>query len=166
MSEIISQIFPEKWHVTEIQYISFHISWIFGNKSNYIIFHMPLTHWGRVTHICVSKPTNIGSDNGLSPGRRQAIIWTNAVILLIGPLVTNFNETSIEIHIFSFKKIYLKLSSGKWRPFCLGLNVLICQELKTHGCVFSTLATGAVGLNHQGISAHRDSADSIFILLD
>ena len=44
-----------------------------------------LTHWGQVTHICVSKLTIIGSDNGLSPGRRQAIIWTNAVVLFIGP---------------------------------------------------------------------------------
>ena len=84
-----------------------------------------LTHWGQVTHIYVGNLTIIGSDNGLSPGRRQAIIWTNAGILLIGPLGTNFNETSIEIHTFSFKKIYLKLSSGKWRPFCLGLNVLM-----------------------------------------
>ena len=84
-----------------------------------------LTHWGRVTHICVSKLTIIGSDNGLSPGRRQAIIWTNAGILLIGPLRTNFNEISIEIHTFSFKKICLKLSSAKWRPFCPGLNVLM-----------------------------------------
>ena len=32
-----------------------------------------LTHWGRVTHICVGNLTIIGSDNGLSPGRRQAI---------------------------------------------------------------------------------------------
>ena len=44
-----------------------------------------LTHWGRVTHICVGNLTIIGSDNGLSPGRRQAIILTNAGILLIGP---------------------------------------------------------------------------------
>ena len=51
-----------------------------------------LTHWGRVTHICVGNLTIIGSDNGLSPGRRQAIIWTNAGILLIGPLGTNFSE--------------------------------------------------------------------------
>ena len=80
-----------------------------------------------MTHICVSKLTIIGSDNGLSPGRHQAIIWTNAGILLIGPLGTNFNETSIEIHTFSFQKIHLKLSSGKWRPFCLGLNVLTWQ---------------------------------------
>ena len=77
-----------------------------------------------MTHVCVSELTIIGSDNGLSPGRRQAIIWTNAGILLSGPLGTNFNGTSIEIHTFSLKKIHLKLSSGKWRPFCLGLNVL------------------------------------------
>ena len=62
--------------------------------------------------------------NGLSPNRRQAIIWTNAGILLIEPLGTNFNEILIEIHTFSFKKMHLKMSSGKWRPFCLGLNVL------------------------------------------
>ena len=43
------------------------------------------THCGRVTHICVGKQTIIGSDNGWSPERRQAIIGTNAVILLIGP---------------------------------------------------------------------------------
>ena len=51
-----------------------------------------LTHWSRVTHICASKLTIIASDNGLAPGRRQAIIWTNDGILLIGPLGTNFNE--------------------------------------------------------------------------
>ena len=56
-----------------------------------------LTHWGRVTHICVNKPTIIGSDNGLSPGRRQAIIWTNAGIMLIRPLGTNFSEILILI---------------------------------------------------------------------
>ena len=83
-----------------------------------------LTHWGRVTHICVSKRTIIGSDNGLSPNRRQAIIWTNAGILLIGPSGTNFSEILIEIITFSFKKMRLKVSSAKWRPCCLGLNVL------------------------------------------
>ena len=85
-----------------------------------------LTHWGRETHICVSKQTIIVSDNGLSPGRRQAIIWTNAGILLIRPLGTNFSEISFGIHTFSFRKMQLKMSSGKWRPFCLGLNVLSC----------------------------------------
>ena len=76
-----------------------------------------LTHWGRVTHICVGKLTSIGSDNGLSPGRRQAIIWTNAGILLIGPLGTNFSEILIGIQTFSFKKTHLKMASAKWRPF-------------------------------------------------
>ena len=47
-----------------------------------------------------------------------------AEILLIGPLGTNFSEILIEIYIFSSMKIHLKLSSGIWRPFCFGLNVL------------------------------------------
>ena len=85
-----------------------------------------LTHWGRVTHICVGELTIIVSDNGLSPGRRQAIIWTNAGILLIGPYGTNFNEILIEILTFSFTKMSLKGSFAKWRPFGLCLNTLMC----------------------------------------
>ena len=94
-----------------------------------------LTHWGRVTHICVSKLTIIGSDNGLSPGRRQAIIWTNAGILLIGALGTNVSEISIKICTFSLKKMLLKMSSGQRRPSCLDLNVLtiaVCWNYTTH----------------------------------
>ena len=85
-----------------------------------VILFRPLTHWGRVTHICISKHTIIGSDNGLAPGRRQTIIWTNDGILLIGPSGTNFSEILIGIQTFSFKKMHLKMSSAKWRPFCLG----------------------------------------------
>ena len=84
--------------------------------------HLP--HWGRLTHMCVYKPTIIGSDNGLSPGQRQAIIWTNAGILLIGPLEINFSEILIDINIFSFNKMHLKMSYAKWRLFRLGLNEL------------------------------------------
>ena len=40
----------------------------------------------------VSKLTIIASDEGLSPGRRQAIIWTSAGILLFGRLGTNFSD--------------------------------------------------------------------------
>ena len=94
-------------------------------KLNICLPCLVLTHWGRVTHICVGKLTNIGSDNGLSPGRRQAIIWTNTGILLIGTLGTNFSEILIVIHTFSFNKMHLKMSSAKLGPFCLGLNVLI-----------------------------------------
>ena len=59
-----------------------------------------LTHWGRVTHICVGKLSIIGSDNGLSPGRHH-----NSGTLLIEPLETNFSEILIQIYISSFKKI-------------------------------------------------------------
>ena len=58
-----------------------------------------------MTHIFVSNIAIIASDNGLLPGRRQAIIWTNAGILLIGPLETNFSENLIQIITFSLKKI-------------------------------------------------------------
>ena len=86
--------------------------------------HYTLTHWGGVTHICVSKLSIIGLDNDLSPGRCQAVIWTNVGIFLMGPLGTNLSEILIEIHTLSLKKMYLKNSSGKWWPFCFGLNVL------------------------------------------
>ena len=48
------------------------------------------THWGQVTHICISKPTIIGSNNGLSPVWLQTSIWTNAGILLIRTLKITF----------------------------------------------------------------------------
>ena len=78
-----------------------------------------------MTHICVGKLTIIGSDNGLSPGRRQAIIWTNAGILLLWTIGTNFSQFVIEIQTFSLKQIRLKMSSAKCCPFRLSLNVLI-----------------------------------------
>ena len=101
-----------------------------------------LTHWGRVTHICVNKLTIIGSDDGLSPGRRQAIIWTNDGLLLIGPLGTNFSEILIEILTFSFKKMRLEVLSAKRGPFCLGLNVLKHMEVYVRSlevCYFNEL---------------------------
>ena len=61
--------------------------------------------------IYVSKLTIIGSDNGLSPGRCQATTSTNAGIVLIGFVGTNFSEILIEIYTFSFKKMHLKKSS-------------------------------------------------------
>ena len=76
-----------------------------------------------MTNICVDKLTIIGSDNGLSPGRRQAIIRTNAGILLIGPLGTNFSEILIGIQTFSFKEMRLKVT----RPQCVKTGA-------THGC--------------------------------
>ena len=84
-----------------------------------------LTHLGGVTHMCISKLTIIGSDNGVSPAQRQAFTWTIAGILLIGTLGTNFGEILWDIYTYSFKKMHLKMVSVKWRPFFLSLNVLI-----------------------------------------
>ena len=70
-----------------------------------------------MTHICLSELINIGSDNGSSLGMRQAIICTNAGMMLSNPLGTNFNDILIESHILLFKKMQLKISSGKWRSF-------------------------------------------------
>ena len=75
-------------------------------------------------HICVSRLTTIGSDDGLSPSRHQPLSKPMLGILLIRILGTNFGETLSEIHTFSFKKMFLKMSSAKWRSFCLGFNVL------------------------------------------
>ena len=76
-----------------------------------------LIHWGLVMHICIGNLIIIGSDNGLVPTRWQGI-------LLTGPLGTNLSGILIKIRTFSFKKMHFKLSSAKWQPFCLGLNVL------------------------------------------
>ena len=51
-------------------------------------------------------------------------------MLLIGPLGTSFSEILIEIQTFSFKKKYLKVSSAKLWPFCLGLHVLTDKQTK------------------------------------
>ena len=113
---LLLQPFPWIFALPGHQQPWYWIWWI--NESLY------LTHWGQVMHIFVSKVTIIVSDNGSAPGRRQAIIWTNAGILLIWPLGTNFSEISIDVHTFSFQKIHFKMLSGKWRPFCLSFNVL------------------------------------------
>ena len=89
-----------------------------------------LTHWGWVTYIYIymyTCVTNLGHHwvkNGLSPVRRQAIIWTNAVSLSIGPLGTHFSQIVFQIQTFLFQKMHLKMSSGKCRPFYLGLKVV------------------------------------------
>ena len=89
-------------------------------------------------YICVSKLRIIGSYYGLSPGWCQAIIWTSDGILLNWPLGTNSSEMLIEIHIFSFKKMHVKLAFGKLWPFCLGLHVLRRMKLWLHSWTFSS----------------------------
>ena len=67
-----------------------------------------LTHWGRVTHICVTKLTTIGPVNKLLHVRRQTITWTSAGLLSTGPLRTNFSVIKIQLPTFSLKKCIRK----------------------------------------------------------
>ena len=69
--------------------------------------------------------------------RQWLIAWSapsfylNQCWLLIGPLVTNFNEILIKIHAFSFIKIHFKMS-GKWWRFCQCVkHIYNCQEQVT-----------------------------------
>ena len=98
----------DKQRYMESKWLDRHWNEVFGGYRLYLALPISLTHWGWITHICVSTLTITVSDNGLSPGRRRAIIWTNDAILLIESLGTNL----IEI------------------PFCLGLKVLILLSKK------------------------------------
>ena len=71
-----------------------------------------------------SRWTIIGSDNGLSPGRRQAIIWSNAELLLNGPLGTNFSEFfnqnfNIFIQKNAFESVVREMASILSQPQCV-----------------------------------------------
>ena len=87
-----------------------------------------------LTQIRVSKLILNGSDNGLSPGRYQAITWSNAGILLMGPLGTNFNGFLIVIQKFSFKKIHLKKTAAK-----MAAILSWPQCVKSHYCLWLML---------------------------
>ena len=95
-----------------------------------------LTHWGRVTRPSL-VPIMSCHLALLSPDMCQAIIWTNAGILLIGPLGTNFSEILIGIHRFSLKKYIWKclLENGSLssRPGCVNLFEL-GQGVVYHQC--------------------------------
>ena len=108
-----------------------------------------LTHRGRVTHIYADKLTISGSDNGLSPARCQAIIWTNVGILIIWNWGANFSEIVIEIRTFSFKKMssendghfvsaplsYYKAYSLQW---CHNDHDSVSNH-QPHGCLLNRL---------------------------
>ena len=59
------------------------------------------------------------------PVRPQAIGSPNVDLLPIGPLETNCDEIRIKMQNTNSNKMRFKVSSAKWRPFCLGLDVII-----------------------------------------
>ena len=98
---------------------------IFMNEKNCISI--------RFLEVCSQGPRwqyfNIGSDNGLVPNRRQAIILTNAdrihwrIYAALRVFEINNKVFDYAKQLFSFKDMHFKMSSAKWRSFCLGLNV-------------------------------------------
>ena len=66
-------------------------------------------------HICISKLTIIGSDNGLSPRRHQTIIWTNAAVLFIWPLGPKFIQEN------AFQIVVCEMEAILSRPDCVKL---------------------------------------------
>ena len=111
-------IWPCSWYLLLAHMSLFLMQFSSFLVTQYVSF---LAHWGRVMHTCVSKINHHRLRQWL--GRRQAIIWTSARILLIRNSETNFSGIFSEIHTFSFKKMHLKMSSANWWQFYLGLSV-------------------------------------------
>ena len=114
------QLDPQK--ETAVEYETKYKLYIYQNAFQNVC----LTHWGRVTHICVGNLTIIGWDMWLvawmAPSHYLNQCWNIVNWTPRSKHQWNFNRNSK----FSFKKMYFKMLSAKWRPFCLGLNVLSC----------------------------------------
>ena len=112
-----------------------------------------ITHRGRVTHICVGKQTNIGSDNRLSPGGRQSITWTNAGKLLFGPPETNFSEI-LQKHL-----CHLNTSSKPCSHICQhrqdGMSVLLLLHIANEALAPSAI----LGSNSLAFVIHCGTKD-------
>ena len=68
------------------------------------------------------------------PAGCQAIFWINADLILVGTLGMDFSAIWSKTQWNSYKK--MKMSSGKWLPSCLGLNVLTCALWIVHNEIY------------------------------
>ena len=93
-------------------------------------------NWGRMAHICVGNLTIIGSDSCLSPGRRHAIIWTEAGILLILPPETDFNEIIIKSIHFHSRQFIWKFRQEYGGHFVLAF---MCEHSKAKWRIYTSL---------------------------
>ena len=73
---------PDKWPVTR-KMVPFDDVIMLSFQQSPRYMYVMITLWGRVTHVCISKLIIVGPDNGLWPGRHQAIIWSNTAMLWI-----------------------------------------------------------------------------------
>ena len=82
-----------------------------------------LTHWGWVTHICVSKLSHYWTlDNGLAPIQCQTMIWSD-IVSSTASLWTKEVQFQSKIQTFLFKKINFKMSSAKWHIFFICISM-------------------------------------------
>ena len=102
--------------------------WLWSTRPR--VYRTPiLSHRGGMTHVCVSKLTIRGSDNGFLPGR-----WTNAVILLIGSLGTNFSE--IDMYAFSITKMQCRRENGG-HLVSTSMCQLLIETMQTRGVLIT-----------------------------
>ena len=132
--------------------------------SYYFVFLFPLflTHWGRVTHICFGELTIIGSDNGLSPGWRQAIIWTNAGALSIGPLGNFYRNSYFFIQENKFDFVVCEMAAIlSWHqcvnPSSTGLVYINGTLMRPSACL-----QGVTGHQHEVLTSKLSISISIF----
>ena len=108
------KIFGTEWGLTTIKIHSF--------------IHVVL-YWGWMTHVCVNKLTIIGSDIGLSPSRRQNIIWTDDIVIRnLGPNFSEFLSKihSTFIHENAFENVACELAASLSRPQCVNRSGFMC----------------------------------------
>ena len=133
MIHVFFQILKNYWSITVTSHVSCHSGGMVSIVNIGLYFFWKITCKGKLIEDewCIYASVNytiICSDNSLSPGRRQAIIWNNAGLLLIGTLGTNFSEIFIEIKTFSLRNSHLKVSSAKvaailFQPQCEICNI-------------------------------------------
>ena len=130
------------------------------------------THWGRVTHICVSKLTIIGSDNGLSSRRRLAIFWTSNIVnwTLTIKLQWNLNRNFyIFIHENAFENAVWKMATTSSRPGCVNAffhpDIVAGMILRTKSWTFGAMPSAALTL-YQLMSSTSNPSLYHYTLID
>ena len=176
----------------QIIMISYHFVWTWGvsgsrANTNYEQIASWCGSWFLTHHFWISEThlthlpqcrtyasvtwVSIGSDNVLSPDRRQAIMRTNAGILLIGPSGTRFSEIQIKIQKFSFMKVHFKMSyrykfvrrrqktmSYQYRKSHCGDKTVVRSSYLHNGISYTGMMTSSYWIRTH-VSDHRANAN-------
>ena len=128
-----------------------------------------LTDWSQVTYGCVSNLTIINSDNGLTPGRQQAIIWINAGWNIINwtlgiKLQWNLNRSLCTfLPVNAYENVVGKMGAILPRPLCVSHLTLtsylsgpkILQDPHVSRYRYKSFSLQWRHNEHDGISNHR-----------